>query len=32
VNAPLTSAAHFDETEKGLDDRIVAIIKEMGLS
>ena len=32
VNAPLISAAHFDETEKSLDDRIEAIIKEMGLS
>jgi phosphoglucomutase len=32
VNAPLISAAHFDETEKGLDDRTAAIIKEMGLS
>ena len=31
VNEPLISAAKFHETEKMLDDKIVAIIKDMGL-
>ena len=31
VNEPLMSAAKFHETEKMLDDKIVAIIKDMGL-
>ena len=31
VNEPLMSAAKFHETEKVLDDKIKAIIKDMGL-
>jgi phosphoglucomutase len=31
VNTPLESAAKFDETEKALDGKIDAMIKEMGL-